>query len=141
MDFGGGEQGEPAPSTSGDHMVRKLVAGIALTGMLVLGGVDLARAQDDIAPSPTTQAAPEAKSASGCAWAGRLLGYLEKVQERGTALLAWLEGKQAEIAQGNPEIAARVTSAMTAIRTRLDELKQHVPALRARLSERCPAGS
>lgn len=122
-------------------MIRKLAAGIVLTGVLVVSSADLARAQDGGAPSPTTQVAPEAKSAAGCAWAGRLLGYLEKVQERGTALLAWLEGKQAEIAQGDPEVAARITKAITAIRTRLDELKQHVPALRARLSERCPAGS
>jgi hypothetical protein len=122
-------------------MIRKLVASLALTGMLVLGGAQLASAQDGTSPSPTAQAAPGARAAAGCAWAGRLLGHLEKVQERGAALLAWLEAKQPELAQGNPDVAARVERAIAAIRTRLSELNDHVPALRARILERCPAAS
>jgi hypothetical protein len=126
-------------------MIRKFVAGLAfvvtaLVGMLVLSGAELAAAQDGTGPTPT-QVGPRANAAAGCAWAGRLLGYLEKVQERGTALLAWLEAKQPELSQGNPEVAARIGTAITAIRTRLSELNEHVPALRARITERCPAGS
>jgi hypothetical protein len=122
-------------------MIRTFVASLALVGMVVLGGTQLATAQDGGSPDPTTQAAPGARAAAGCAWAGRLLGHLEKVQERGAALLAWLEAKQPELAQGNPEVAGRVDKAITAIRTRLSELNEHVPALRARILERCPAAS
>ena len=132
-------------------MIRKFVAGrafvvtafvvTALVGMLVFSGAELATAQDGTGPTPTTQVGPRANAAAGCAWAGRLLGYLEKVQERGTALLAWLEAKQPELSQGNPEVAARIGTAITAIRTRLSERNEHVPALRARITERCPAGS
>lgn len=127
-------------------MIRKLVAspalvGMALLAMVVLGGADVASARDGTRPTPSTQVGPGADSAPGCAWAGRLLGHLEKVQERGTALLAWLEAKQPELAQGNPEVAARVETAISAIRTRLGELNEHVPALRARITERCPTAS
>jgi hypothetical protein len=122
-------------------MIRKLVASLALLGVVVFGGADLASARDGTGPTPSTQVGPEAGAAPGCAWAGRLLGHLEKVQERGTALLAWLEATQPELAQGDPEVAARIGTAITAIRTRLSELNEHVPALRARITERCPAAS
>jgi hypothetical protein len=127
-------------------MIRKLVAclalvGMALLGMLVFGGTGVASARDGTDAAASTGAGRAEGPAPGCAWAGRLLSHLDKVQERGTALLAWLEAKQPELAQGNPEVGARIGTAITAIRTRLAELNEQVPALRARITERCPTAS
>jgi len=121
-------------------MIRKLIAGLALVGVLAVGGASAVSAETS-GPSgtaPTTQSTQRVHDRR-CALGTRLLTFLQKSEDRGAARLEKLKAKQAELAQTDPDKAAKLADVITNVEHRQAELKEYTDKLAANLAEKCPA--
>ena len=108
-------------------MIRKLIAGLALVGVLAVGGASVVSAETS-GPSGTAPSAQSDKTVHErrCALGNRLLNFLQKA-------------KQAELAQTDPDKAAKLADVITKTEHRQSELKEYTDKLAASVAEKCPA--
>ena len=121
-------------------MIRKLIAGLALVGVLAVGGASAVSAETS-GPSgtaPTTQSDKPVHERR-CALGNRLLNFLQKAEDRGAARVEKLKAKQVELAQTDPDKAAKLADVIARAEHRQGELKEYADKLAANLAEKCPA--
>ncbi len=125
-------------------MIRKLIAGLALVGVLAVGGASAVSAETSdpstgSAPAQTDQQRPAQERR--CARATRLVSFLEKWQNQLDARIQKLQAKQTELAQTDPDKAARLGEAIAKLQHRSSELKEYTEKIAAGVAEKCPATS
>ena len=123
-------------------MIRKLIAGLALVGVLAVGGASVVSAETS-GPSGTAPSAQSDKPVHErrCALGNRLLNFLHKAEDRGATRLEKLKAKQAELAQTDPDKAAKLADVITRTEHRQAELKEYADKLAASVAEKCPAAA
>src|SRR5262245_37622028 len=118
-------------------MIRKLFAGLALVGVLATGGIAVSASVVSAETSGPSGTAPTAQSDQRhdrrCALGTRLLNFLHKAEDRGSARLEKLKAKQAELAQTDPDKAAKLADVITNVEHRQSELKEYTDKLAANL--------
>jgi chromosome segregation ATPase len=123
-------------------MIRKLIAGLAVVGILAVGSATVVSAETS--SGTTTPSAPSAQQQQQvherrCARANRLLTFLEKWQTQLDGRITKLQAKQAELAQTDPTKAAKVADLITRLQKRSSELKEYTAKLASGLGDKCPA--
>jgi hypothetical protein len=128
------------PNDQETSMIRKLIAGLALVGVLAVGGASVVSAETS-GPSGTAPSAQSDKPVHErrCALGNRLLNFLQKAEDRGANRLEKLKAKQAELAQTDPDKAAKLADVITKTEHRQSELKEYTDKLAANVAEKCPA--
>jgi chromosome segregation ATPase len=123
-------------------MIRKLIAGLAVVGILAVGSATVVSAETS--SGTTTPSAPSAQQQQQvhdrrCARANRLLTLLEKWQTQVDARITKLQAKQAQLAQTDPDKAAKVADLITRLQKRSSELKEYTAKLASGIGDKCPA--
>jgi Skp family chaperone for outer membrane proteins len=127
-------------------MIRKLIAGLALVGVLAVGGASVVSAETS-GPSGTgpSSTGPSAQSDQKpvhdrvCARANRLVSFLQKWQTQLDNRIAKLQEKQTQLAQTDPDKAAKVADLITKLQKRSSELKEYTDKIAGAIGEKCPA--
>lgn len=123
-------------------MIRKLIAGLAVVGILAVGSATVVSAETS--SGTTTPSAPTAQQQQQvhdrrCARANRLLTFLEKWQKQVDARIAKLTAKQSQLAQTDKAKADKVGELITRLQKRSSELKEYTAKLASGLGDKCPA--
>ena len=123
-------------------MIRKLIAGLAVVGILAVGSATVVSAETS--SGTTTPSAPTAQQQQQvhdrrCARANRLLTYLEKWQTQLDGRITKLQAKQAELAQTDPDKAAKVADLITRAAAPLQRAEGVHREARVGLGDKCPA--
>ena len=121
-------------------MIRKLIAGLALVGVLAVGGASVVSAETS-GPSGTAPSAQSDKPVHErrCALGNRLLNFLQKAEDRGATRLEKLQGQAGRARADRPDKAAKLADVITKTEHRQAELKEYTDKLAAGLAEKCPA--
>jgi hypothetical protein len=123
-------------------MIRKLIAGLAVVGILAVGSATVVSAETSSGtttpPAPTAQQQQQVHERR-CARANRLLTFLQRWQTQLDARITKLQAKQAQLAQTDPDKAAKVADLVTKLQHRSSELKEYTAKLATGLGDKCPA--
>ena len=121
-------------------MIRKLIAGLAVVGVLAVGSATVVSAETSSGTSnPSTQANPNAVHDRVCARANRLVTFLEKWQTQLDNRITRLQARQAQLAQSNPDQAAKLADRITTLQKRSSELKEYTDKIASAISDKCGA--
>jgi hypothetical protein len=121
-------------------MIRKLIAGLAVVGILAVGSATVVSAETSSGTTnPSAQTDQTTVHDRVCNRANRLVTFLEKWQTQLDNRITKLQAKQAQLAQTDPTKAAKVADLITKLQTRSSELKEYTDKIAGAIGEKCPA--
>ncbi|HMK12778.1 MAG TPA: hypothetical protein VK461_14400 [Acidimicrobiales bacterium] len=120
-------------------MIRKLIAGLALVGVLAVSGASVVSAETSgpTGTTPTAQSDQKPIHDRVCARANRLVSFLEKWQTQLDNRIAKLQAKQPQVT--DPDKAAKLADLITNLQKRSSELKEYTDKIAGAIGEKCPA--
>src|SRR5262249_1318575 len=133
----GRSSNHPPPSIRRQPMIRKLIAGLAVVGALAVGSATVVSAETSSGTTnPTTQTTQKSVHDRVCARANRLVTFLEKWQTQLDNRITKLQQKQTELAQSNPDQAAKIADRITTLQKRSSELKEYTDKIASAISSK-----